>query len=412
MAIAREWDGATYDRVSAPMEAMGREVLARLELSGDETVVDAGCGSGRMTAALLERLPRGRVIGVDGAPSMIEAGARAPRRARRTSSSRRRPLRARPRRRARRRDPLDGDLPLDQGPRRRCSRACAPRCATAAGSSRSAAGAATSRVVREAGEAVSALEPFAEYLGDWPGPWRYAAPEETEELLRARRLRVGALLAPGAAGRDRRPARPTTATSSWARTSASSPTSCTSRSSTPSSRGSSDPARDPVRAAEHRRRRLTRRLAAAEQRRDLHLQRRPAHAPVGGREQAPRRPRAVPLLGLAPDQREQLGGSARSSRSARRTAARRQRVVVGEADRAPVAVLESRAARAARRPRTRLRSPRRTSRGGARRCARPRGSRGSRTAASPVGADQLDLKIALLAERRSRPSASTAGLRR
>src|SRR6185295_18012947 len=72
MAIAREWDGATYDRVSGPMEAMGLEVLARLELRGDETVVDGGCGSGRITAALLERLPHGRVIGVDGAPSMIE----------------------------------------------------------------------------------------------------------------------------------------------------------------------------------------------------------------------------------------------------------------------------------------------------------------------------------------------------
>src|SRR4030095_15712188 len=63
----------TYDRVSGPMEAMGLEVLSRLELQGDETVIDAGCGSGRITAALLERLPRGRVIAVDGAPSMIEA---------------------------------------------------------------------------------------------------------------------------------------------------------------------------------------------------------------------------------------------------------------------------------------------------------------------------------------------------
>ena len=34
---AREWDGASYDRVSSIMEAMGRAVLDRLELSGDET---------------------------------------------------------------------------------------------------------------------------------------------------------------------------------------------------------------------------------------------------------------------------------------------------------------------------------------------------------------------------------------
>ena len=73
MAIARSWDGSSYDRLSSPMEALGREVVARLELRGDETVLDAGCGSGRVTEALLERLPHGRVIGVDGSPSMIEA---------------------------------------------------------------------------------------------------------------------------------------------------------------------------------------------------------------------------------------------------------------------------------------------------------------------------------------------------
>lgn len=69
----REWDGASYDRVSSIMEAMGRAVLDRLELSGDETVLDAGCGSGRVTEALVQRLPRGRVIGIDQSPSMIDA---------------------------------------------------------------------------------------------------------------------------------------------------------------------------------------------------------------------------------------------------------------------------------------------------------------------------------------------------
>jgi len=73
MLEVRSWHGATYDRLSTPMEAMGREVLARLRLEGGETVIDAGCCSGRVTEALLERLPHGRVIGVDASASMIEA---------------------------------------------------------------------------------------------------------------------------------------------------------------------------------------------------------------------------------------------------------------------------------------------------------------------------------------------------
>lgn len=73
MPEVRSWHGATYDRLSTPMEAMGREVLERLPLEGGETVIDAGCGSGRVTEALLERLPRGRVIGVDASASMIDA---------------------------------------------------------------------------------------------------------------------------------------------------------------------------------------------------------------------------------------------------------------------------------------------------------------------------------------------------
>jgi trans-aconitate 2-methyltransferase len=67
----RDWNAESYQRVSAPLEAMGREVLDRLELRGDERVLDAGCGTGRVTAALLERLPRGEVVAVDGSPSMV-----------------------------------------------------------------------------------------------------------------------------------------------------------------------------------------------------------------------------------------------------------------------------------------------------------------------------------------------------
>jgi len=76
MPETRTWDGSSYDRISAPMEELGRDVLARLPLTGDELVLDAGCGSGRITEALIERLPRGRVVAVDASASMVEAARR------------------------------------------------------------------------------------------------------------------------------------------------------------------------------------------------------------------------------------------------------------------------------------------------------------------------------------------------
>lgn len=73
----REWDAQTYDRVSDPQFQWGLEVLERLELAGDEYVMDAGCGSGRVTAKLLDKLPEGRLLCVDASEQMIEKAREA-----------------------------------------------------------------------------------------------------------------------------------------------------------------------------------------------------------------------------------------------------------------------------------------------------------------------------------------------
>src|ERR1700753_3513585 len=62
----REWDAAGYDALPLPHERRGRRLLDTLPLTGDETVLDVGAGTGRDTAALLGRLPRAQVVAVDG----------------------------------------------------------------------------------------------------------------------------------------------------------------------------------------------------------------------------------------------------------------------------------------------------------------------------------------------------------
>jgi trans-aconitate 2-methyltransferase len=67
----RDWDATTYDRVSAPQQQWAAEQLDRLQLRGDEVVLDAGCGSGKITLELARRVPHGTVYAVDAAPSMV-----------------------------------------------------------------------------------------------------------------------------------------------------------------------------------------------------------------------------------------------------------------------------------------------------------------------------------------------------
>ena len=70
---SREWDATAYHSLSQPQQSWGKKVLSRLQLRGDETVLDAGCGTGRLTAELLAALPRGGVVGVDLSHNMVQA---------------------------------------------------------------------------------------------------------------------------------------------------------------------------------------------------------------------------------------------------------------------------------------------------------------------------------------------------
>ncbi|MBA2343455.1 MAG: methyltransferase domain-containing protein [Thermoleophilaceae bacterium] len=179
-AGVRDWDAETYDRVSAPQVEWGAEVLARLELEGDETVLDAGCGSGRVTRLLLERLPRGRVIAVDSAPSMVEeartalAGERAEVFACDLTE-------------------LSLDEPVDvvfstavfhwiadhDRLFSRIHEALRPGGRLVA----QCGGAGNVRRFHELARGVGEEPPFAEHLAGWAGPWHFASPEDTSASL-------------------------------------------------------------------------------------------------------------------------------------------------------------------------------------------------------------------------------------
>ena len=72
----RDWDAATYDPIANPKTRRGETVLERLGLTGSERVLDAGCGSGRVTERLLERLPAGSVVALDASPGMVDEARR------------------------------------------------------------------------------------------------------------------------------------------------------------------------------------------------------------------------------------------------------------------------------------------------------------------------------------------------
>lgn len=66
-----EWNATSYHKVSGPQTSWGQKVLNRLQVNGDERAIDAGCGSGRLTGDLMERLPKGRLLAIDRSWNML-----------------------------------------------------------------------------------------------------------------------------------------------------------------------------------------------------------------------------------------------------------------------------------------------------------------------------------------------------
>ncbi len=177
----RDWDATTYDEISAPQQAWAREQLGRLELRGAEVVLDAGCGSGKVTAMLVELVPDGRVYAVDAAPSMVQH-TRAALGDRVTALCQ---------------DLTELELPeqvdavfsnatfhwIPDHPKlfARLAAALKPGGQLVA----QCGGFGNIDAFRTLADQIAQTEPYAQYFADWRGPWNYARAEVTAERLRA-----------------------------------------------------------------------------------------------------------------------------------------------------------------------------------------------------------------------------------
>jgi len=70
--IRYEFDGPEYLTASSHQKEWGRRMIADLPLRDSETILDLGCGDGLLSDELAQRVPRGRVVGVDSSWNMIE----------------------------------------------------------------------------------------------------------------------------------------------------------------------------------------------------------------------------------------------------------------------------------------------------------------------------------------------------
>lgn len=177
---SRDWDAASYDRVSDIQLRWALEQLERLGLRGDEVVLDAGCGSGRVTALLADMVPRGSVYAVDVAPSMAAHAAEAL---------------------GDRATVLCQDLvelslpePVDVGFSNATFHwvldhdalfAALHRALKAGGKLLAQCGGRGNiDAFRRAADEVAVQQPFAPHFEGWQRPWNYAGAEETAERLR------------------------------------------------------------------------------------------------------------------------------------------------------------------------------------------------------------------------------------
>lgn len=66
-----QWNPEKYHNSSSAQSKWAHELIAKLSLSGDERILDLGCGDGAVTAYIAGLVPKGEITGIDSSPDMI-----------------------------------------------------------------------------------------------------------------------------------------------------------------------------------------------------------------------------------------------------------------------------------------------------------------------------------------------------
>jgi trans-aconitate methyltransferase len=67
-----KWDAEQYDNARAPQIDAGRELIAMAGVKEDDSILDLGCGTGKLTVELARLAHRGKVVGIDPSAEMFE----------------------------------------------------------------------------------------------------------------------------------------------------------------------------------------------------------------------------------------------------------------------------------------------------------------------------------------------------
>lgn len=71
-----QWNAEDYRQNSTAQQQWAQQLIAKLNLTGTEAVLDVGCGDGKVTTEIASHLPHGQVVGIDNSQAMIALAAR------------------------------------------------------------------------------------------------------------------------------------------------------------------------------------------------------------------------------------------------------------------------------------------------------------------------------------------------